>query len=121
MKPSPVDAAAPSSVQGLFRVWCDQKPHQLDKGRLIFFYYINYLTKYYELLDTALLVLRGKSVAAFHMYHHAWCVPGADPTCTESAVLRNAVLHSPASMGRSAAGWDVGAAVLTICCDGLFC
>lgn len=76
------------------RVWCDQKPHQLDKGRLIFFYYINYLTKYYELLDTALLVLRGKPVAVFHMYHHAWCGGWGDARAARRARARRRLLRA---------------------------
>merc|ERR1719283_163023 len=39
-------------------------------GRLIFYYYINYLLKYYELIDTALLALKGKRIIFLHGYHH---------------------------------------------------
>lgn len=40
-------------------------------GRLAFYFYINYLFKYYELIDTALLALKGKSIIFLHWYHHA--------------------------------------------------
>lgn len=80
-------APPPAPPQGLMRIWCDQKPPQLHKGRLIFFYYVNYLTKYYELLDTALLVLRGRPVAVFHMYHHAWWVVSPEPSSPAFAEL----------------------------------
>ena len=38
---------------------------------MYFWCYIFYLSKYYELVDTALLMLRGKRVIALHAIHHA--------------------------------------------------
>ena len=39
---------------------------------MYFWCYIFYLSKYYELVDTALLMLRGKRVIALHAIHHAF-------------------------------------------------
>ena len=41
-------------------------------GKLQFWSYIFYLSKYYELLDTVLLMLHGKRIILLHAFHHAF-------------------------------------------------
>jgi len=53
----------------LWETICSESFH--DDGRLQTLYYLNYLVKWYELLDTVILVLRKKPVIFLHEYHHA--------------------------------------------------
>eukprot|EP00897_Mesotaenium_endlicherianum_P005527 jgi/Mesen1/5001/ME000025S04401 len=41
------------------------------QGRVFFWSYVYYLSKFYELLDTLLLVLKKKPLSVLHVYHHA--------------------------------------------------
>lgn len=53
---------------GVFYAVCDY-----DGGwtpQLVILYYLNYLTKYLELLDTAFLFLKKKPLTFLHTYHH---------------------------------------------------
>ena len=60
------------SVGGAWSVICDADGRQWStSGPLIYYLYINYLLKYVELGDTALLALRGKPTEFLHVYHHA--------------------------------------------------
>lgn len=58
------------STHGVHDVLCDPTGHHTS-GKLYLFYYINYIYKYIELVDTFLLFLRNKRVRPLHIYHHA--------------------------------------------------
>ena len=58
------------SEYGIYDVTCDPEGKHTS-GKLYVYYYINYLFKYLELIDTFLLFLRKRKVRFLHIYHHA--------------------------------------------------
>lgn len=54
---------------GIFYAICDSAAY--EDGRLQFVYYLNYLSKYWELADTVFLVLQKKELKFLHVYHHS--------------------------------------------------
>lgn len=54
---------------GLYFVSCDASI--IGDGRLALLSYVNYMLKYYELIDTFFLLLKKKELQFLHVYHHA--------------------------------------------------
>jgi len=52
-----------------FQIYCSLSHHD-QRGSLTFIYYVNYLLKYYELLDTVFLAVKHKPLSFLHCYHH---------------------------------------------------
>ncbi|KAJ3274192.1 hypothetical protein HK104_004155 [Borealophlyctis nickersoniae] len=63
-----VENVAPMLGNGFMWAICHEEAWTT---RLEFLYYINYLFKYYELIDTMFLVLKKKPLEFLHVYHHA--------------------------------------------------
>lgn len=57
------------SVQDVFFIYIKIAMHENSLYEIVI--YANYLLKYYELIDTFLIVLKKKPVDGLHFYHHA--------------------------------------------------
>jgi len=65
-----LESIAPRLIRnGIFWGICSEE--LWDDKRLELYFYINYLFKYYELIDTVFLVLKKKKLEFLHVYHHA--------------------------------------------------
>ncbi|PRP82136.1 GNS1/SUR4 family protein [Planoprotostelium fungivorum] len=49
--------------------FCDPE-HRLAKGKQVWWFYIFFLSKSYELLDTVIIVLKKRPIIFLHVYHH---------------------------------------------------
>lgn len=70
------------------------------RGRLWFYFYLFYLSKYVELIDTVLLVLKKKDLSFLHVYHHSvmpwvtWLWMDGDFAVQWLGVLFNTAVHT---------------------------
>jgi len=64
-----------TSCGGLYAAYCGCFTDRELNKKLMFWAYIFYLSKYYELLDTVFLVLRKRPLSFLHVYHHAIVMP----------------------------------------------
>ncbi|TPX47228.1 very-long-chain 3-oxoacyl-CoA synthase [Synchytrium endobioticum] len=65
-----IDTFDRASKMGLSEIFFTTRPETV-KGRLMWTMYMYYISKYQELLDTVILVLKKKPVIFLHWYHHA--------------------------------------------------
>ncbi|GAM20812.1 hypothetical protein SAMD00019534_039870, partial [Acytostelium subglobosum LB1] len=63
-----------SQEQGVFSLLCEQTPTAVN-GRIGWWIYVFYLSKYYELFDTVILALKKKPLIFLHIFHHMAMVP----------------------------------------------
>jgi len=68
-----LDAAYDRALEaGAFDLICSQYfGKKVLHGKVGFWLYIYYLSKYYEMIDTLILLVKGKKVSFLHSYHHA--------------------------------------------------
>eukprot|EP01132_Coremiostelium_polycephalum_P000618 gene618-767_t len=63
-----------SQEEGAFSLLCEQSDNAVS-GRIGFWIYVFYLSKYYELVDTIILALKKKPLIFLHIFHHMAMVP----------------------------------------------
>lgn len=56
--------------RGVFSISCDPARDIFGRGPVVFWFYLFYLSKIYEFLDTVFQVLRKKQLQFLHVYHH---------------------------------------------------
>ncbi|BDA40990.1 Putative elongation of fatty acids protein DDB_G0272012 [Coccomyxa sp. Obi] len=88
-------ASDKNSIRWLFCL----EPGTPMKGALYFWSYTYYLSKYYEFLDTVLLVLKAKPLSFLHVFHHSVVVVmsflwlDAAQSLQQIALLTNTGIH----------------------------
>lgn len=59
---------------GWLSITCDHRGSVM-RGRLLFWMYVFYVSKYYELIDTVIMVLKKRPLSFLHVYHHCVVLP----------------------------------------------
>eukprot|EP01114_Cavostelium_apophysatum_P022692 TRINITY_DN8297_c0_g1_i1.p1 TRINITY_DN8297_c0_g1~~TRINITY_DN8297_c0_g1_i1.p1 ORF type:complete len:331 (+),score=60.86 TRINITY_DN8297_c0_g1_i1:32-994(+) len=57
-------------IGGAEAMYCDSERIQRNHSNLYNWYYVFYLSKYYEFIDTFILIMRKKPVSFLHVFHH---------------------------------------------------
>ncbi|PXF45183.1 putative elongation of fatty acids protein [Gracilariopsis chorda] len=63
-----------TSTNATREILCDLSAHAM-RGRMAWWMYIFYLSKFYELLDTVVMVLKKRRLNFLHVYHHCIVLP----------------------------------------------
>lgn len=93
------DVVANQDQPAMFRVTCDPD-HMLYK-RLNFWLLLNYLSKFYEFVDTVFIVVRKSRLRAIHVVHHlmtpylSWVGQITDFSLMWAACFINSYVHVP--------------------------
>lgn len=88
-----------SAQFGWFAVYCDPDGRLWHSG-LGAWSFVFYLSKYYEFVDTWILVLKGKPASVLQVYHHTgialimWCAVASQSAWLLFVVLLNSVIHT---------------------------
>lgn len=98
---------------GVLPIVCDHTGGVMT-GRLLMWEYVFYASKYYELLDTVIMVLRKRPLSFLHVYHHCvvlplfWVYLKTDMVIHFILVIANSLVHvfmyyyyAVASIGKS--------------------
>ena len=84
----------------ILTLFCDEK-HMMTKGLNTFWFYIFYLSKFYELFDTIIIVLKKNQLIFLHVYHHCitivlvYLMLEQDVAVKWLSVAANCLVHIP--------------------------
>ncbi|KAJ1558253.1 hypothetical protein HK405_014076, partial [Cladochytrium tenue] len=96
-------AAAARGVPGapsLFEAYCDRDDRAWDAGGLGAWSWLFYLSKYYEVIDTAIILIKGRPSSQLQSYHHAGAIltmylcVASRSTATWIFVVFNSAIHT---------------------------
>jgi len=85
--------------QGLYSLLCDLNFVGM-KGQYWYWSYLFYLSKFYELLDTIILVLKKKPLTVLHVWHHSimvlfgWMLIAGDVSVHWWGIFTNTLIHT---------------------------
>lgn len=89
--------------KGFFYTYCDDPHHPLGtmrSGPIPFWCWVFYVSKFYEMLDTVLLVLKKKPLMLVHVYHHfivpflMWAMQESLTTSHWILLAENCIVHT---------------------------
>jgi GNS1/SUR4 family len=85
---------------GWMAVYCDRDGSLWRRGGLGAWSLVFYISKYYEFVDTWILLLKGKDASFLQVYHHTgiafimWCAVASQSAWLLFVVLLNSVIHT---------------------------
>jgi GNS1/SUR4 family len=85
---------------GFVAVYCDLDGTFWSESNFGAWAYIFYLSKYYEFVDTWILILKGKDASFLQVYHHTgiafimWCAVASQSSWLLFVALLNSVIHT---------------------------
>lgn len=97
--PSTCVHAAQAGDASVHDLICDPA-RRFDHGALYFLNYVFYLSKFYEMLDTAFLVVKRKPVSFLHLFHHlitpilSWAGMSTGTSYQWVATMTNTLVHT---------------------------
>jgi GNS1/SUR4 family len=85
---------------GFYAIYCDLDGTFWNESRFGSWAYIFYLSKYYEFVDTWILILKGKDASFLQVYHHTgiafimWCAVASQSSWLLFVVFLNSAIHT---------------------------
>ncbi|PWN50888.1 hypothetical protein IE53DRAFT_343273 [Violaceomyces palustris] len=93
-------AAYSHGTQGLVNAYCTVPVHDASIGGMGIYVWLFYASKYYEIVDSIILILKGKPVSNLQSYHHAgamacmWAAYRYSASAVFIFLLFNSLVHT---------------------------